>query len=318
MVVEVSPKFQAQFKQNCVVTPLQEEASGRKYYRLQDGEKNFVLCVDPSFNRNFIELSAFYHSHAIPVSEVIALDESRQQMLVSFCGEKDLSFVTDDQAYAAYLQQAIDIILAIQKLQPVPVIAGRSFDVSKLMFELDFTARHLQRYAVESGVDDLVLPQDIYTWMLDLAKDLGNNYEFVICHRDYHSRNLMLKESGSLCLIDFQDSMMGVREYDLASLLYDAYRPVTADMRQTAIEYYLQKSCRNRSEFDMEFPKIALQRSFKALGSYLMLVGEKKMDKFKPSIFRCLENLQKISLDFDLSLQEYFQKLHRDLQKVIV
>jgi aminoglycoside/choline kinase family phosphotransferase len=30
----------------------------------------------------------------------------------------------------------------------------------------------------------------------------------VLCHRDYHSRNLMLHE-GSLYIIDFQDARMG-------------------------------------------------------------------------------------------------------------
>ena len=44
----------------------------------------------------------------------------------------------------------------------------------------------------------------------------------VLCHRDYHSRNLMLSQ-GQLYLIDFQDARMGPDTYDLASLLRDAY-----------------------------------------------------------------------------------------------
>ena len=36
----------------------------------------------------------------------------------------------------------------------------------------------------------------------------------VLCHRDYHSRNLMLHD-GRLCIIDFQDARMGPDTYDL-------------------------------------------------------------------------------------------------------
>ena len=44
----------------------------------------------------------------------------------------------------------------------------------------------------------------------------------VLCHRDYHSRNLMLHEV-SLYIIDFQDARMGPDTYDLVSLLRDSY-----------------------------------------------------------------------------------------------
>ena len=44
----------------------------------------------------------------------------------------------------------------------------------------------------------------------------------MLCHRDYHSRNLMLHD-GSLYIIDFQDARMGPDTYDLVSLLRDSY-----------------------------------------------------------------------------------------------
>ena len=44
----------------------------------------------------------------------------------------------------------------------------------------------------------------------------------VLCHRDYHSRNLMLHDE-QLYIIDFQDARMGPDTYDLVSLLRDSY-----------------------------------------------------------------------------------------------
>ena len=44
----------------------------------------------------------------------------------------------------------------------------------------------------------------------------------MLCHRDYHSRNLML-HGGALYIIDFQDARIGPDTYDLVSLLRDSY-----------------------------------------------------------------------------------------------
>ncbi len=47
-------------------------------------------------------------------------------------------------------------------------------------------------------------------------------HPFALCHRDYHSRNLILC-GDELAVIDHQDARMGPRCYDLASLLNDSY-----------------------------------------------------------------------------------------------
>ena len=44
----------------------------------------------------------------------------------------------------------------------------------------------------------------------------------VLCHRDYHVRNLMLFQD-KLYVIDFQDARWGPTTYDLASLLKDCF-----------------------------------------------------------------------------------------------
>ena len=54
-----------------------------------------------------------------------------------------------------------------------------------------------------------------------LADELADEPR-VLCHRDYHSRNLMIHERR-LYIIDYQDARMGPDTYDLASLLRDSY-----------------------------------------------------------------------------------------------
>jgi aminoglycoside/choline kinase family phosphotransferase len=94
----------------------------------------------------------------------------------------------------------------------------------------------------------------------------------VLCHRDYHSRNLMLHD-GSLYIIDFQDARMGPDTYDLVSLLRDSYVDLTDRELDELIAYFLalrKGTGRSTSaeEFRTRFDLMALQRNLKALGTF--------------------------------------------------
>ena len=60
----------------------------------------------------------------------------------------------------------------------------------------------------------------------------------MLCHRDYHSRNLMLHD-GQLYIIDFQDARMGPDTYDLVSLLRDSYVDLPEQTVDELIAYFL-------------------------------------------------------------------------------
>ena len=60
----------------------------------------------------------------------------------------------------------------------------------------------------------------------------------VLCHRDYHSRNLMYHQER-LYIIDFQDARMGPDTYDLASLLRDAYVDLPEQTVNDLLTYFL-------------------------------------------------------------------------------
>ena len=67
----------------------------------------------------------------------------------------------------------------------------------------------------------------------------------MLCHRDYHSRNLMLHDRR-LYIIDFQDARMGPDTYDLASLLRDSYVDLTEARVDELIRTYLGLEGRRR------------------------------------------------------------------------
>jgi N-acetylmuramate 1-kinase len=99
----------------------------------------------------------------------------------------------------------------------------------------------------------------------------------VLCHRDYHSRNLMLHD-GSLYIIDFQDARMGPDTYDLVSLLRDSYVDLSPQHVDQLIAFFLAlkghastdetPSAPSAAAFRRRFDLMALQRNLKALGTF--------------------------------------------------
>jgi aminoglycoside/choline kinase family phosphotransferase len=91
----------------------------------------------------------------------------------------------------------------------------------------------------------------------------------VLCHRDYHSRNLMLRDD-TLRIIDFQDARLGPDTYDLVSLLRDSYVDLPWPVVDDLIAYFLalQGRAAESAEFRRRFDLMALQRNLKALGTF--------------------------------------------------
>ena len=102
-----------------------------------------------------------------------------------------------------------------------------------------------------------------------IAEELASEPQ-VLCHRDYHSRNLMYHQ-GRLHIIDFQDARMGPDTYDLASLLRDSYVDFSDAQVDALVRWFLQQRQASEAEdhdFRRRFDLMALQRNLKALGTF--------------------------------------------------
>jgi aminoglycoside/choline kinase family phosphotransferase len=112
---------------------------------------------------------------------------------------------------------------------------GIAFDVEKLTWELQFFTKHfLEAYRGRSSPRRTRRRcRRVHAIVEELASEPR-----VLCHRDYHSRNLMLHE-GSLYIIDFQDARMGPDTYDLVSLLRDSYVDFTEAQVEELIAFFL-------------------------------------------------------------------------------
>jgi aminoglycoside/choline kinase family phosphotransferase len=173
--------------------------------------------------------------------------------------------------HAALYRQAVTLIARMQERgdelrSPAYPPYGIAFDVEKLSWELEFFVKHyLLAYKGVTATDAQrdALRAEWSAIVTELAAEPR-----VLCHRDYHSRNLML-HGGQLYMIDFQDARMGPDTYDLASLLRDSYVDLTAQQVDDLIAFFLAlKGIADEGTFRRRFDLMALQRNLKALGTF--------------------------------------------------
>src|SRR3970282_446192 len=129
-------------------------------------------------------------------------------------------------------------------------------------------------------------------YLLNLCQVLSNQKQY-LNHRDYHSRNIMVKD-GDLRFLDFQDARMGPCQYDLCSLLRDSYTVLDNKLVDELIEYYISQKemiegeSIDRNEFRRIFDYMSIQRNLKYIPPTLNYV-KVNMDKYK-----AFEGLRKI------------------------
>ncbi len=120
--------------------------------------------------------------------------------------------------------------------------------------------------------------------MKDISAEIAAEPRVVV-HRDYQSRNLLVK-NGRVRVIDFQDALMGARQYDLVSLLRDSYVVLPIALIKDCINRYCDLiEERNGAKIDRKhFMRIyhlqTLQRKIKDAGRFDYIDIVKKNPKF--------------------------------------
>ena len=262
------------------VVALTGDASDRRYFRVlpKQGD-SFVLSVysapfDPS-TLPFVNTAELFSAMPVPVPKILGHAPEVGVLALEDLGDVTLQAHLGSASpgrHAALYRDAVSFVATIQKRgselsDPKYLPYGISFDVEKLTWEMDFFIKHfLEAYrgvTFGSGERD-ALRQELQAIVAELAAEPK-----VLCHRDYHSRNLMMR-GDRLFIIDFQDARLGPDTYDLVSLLRDSYVDLPWSVVDDLIAYFLALQGRSSEpeEFRRRFDLMALQRNLKALGTF--------------------------------------------------
>ena len=272
------------------VTTLTPDASTREYFRVPWKKATAVAAVYPepfdSEVHPYLDVTRLFAGAGLPVPAILDVDAGRGIILQEDLGDNQLRRVfesaTEDER-ETYLEEAICLIADIQKATAAAYeqdsIASRlAFDDAKLSWELDFFVRHYfgsyrretLRHAEEA---------ELRAELNDLASELAARPRF-LCHRDFHSSNLLVDPKGRLRIIDHQDARMGPASYDLVSLLLDRQTqlPSMAEVRQRRLFFLEERQKRglvpvDPDDFAREFRLMTVQRCLKACGTFSFQTG---------------------------------------------
>ncbi len=217
--------------QGAAVEVLAGDASTRRYYRVSGPGLAAVVSVYPEpFIADELPFSVMQRlllAWGIPTPRIEDEDPQRGIVVQQDLGDRMLQSVLADTPHRKVLALYKTAISDLARLQleagrgpQTAACFGVAFDIEKLSWELHYFVKHFLEGLRERdlGVGDRsALGESFHGLSAEIA-----SWPQVLCHRDFHSRNLMLHE-GLLYWIDFQDARMGPATYDLVSLLKDSY-----------------------------------------------------------------------------------------------
>ncbi len=306
-------------KQEIHVFPLAGDASARKYFRVHVEEHSYVLMVwEPFEDENeypFLNIQKHFENHGVQVPKVEAVSKTEGLVLLEDLGDLTLERkfaenLNPEHAldfYKLSLDELIKMHYVCSKDTSAPCVAFKvAFDTDKLLWEMNYARDHLlEKFfslkfsSKESKTLDLMFHR--------ICEKLHKEPKY-IAHRDYHSRNIMIK-AGKTRIIDFQDARMGPIQYDLVSLLRDSYVDLDEGVAKKLLDYYLDKRAAegeptiNRESFDMVFELQTIQRCLKACGSFASFYNTRNDSRYLKYIPQTLSRVKK-SLDHFNDLKE--------------
>jgi aminoglycoside/choline kinase family phosphotransferase len=290
------------------VDKLTGDASTRRYYRIFTNHESYVVCLDNPFNEEmekhpFLSVQQFLGLNHVRVPEIIDHNLSRGYSLQEDLGNitllthlSNISTVEDEfRIYKTIVDQLLE-------LHRIPVAAVKNpnlfqlkFDYQKYMDETRFTFKYFMNFFNKNLDENLISELDA---LFDPIMNRLAGQKMVITHRDFHSRNIMVKDTKFI-FIDFQDARWGIPQYDLVSLLEDCYYDLNEENRQALKRYYYDNLDKNihgqqtYQEFLDFYDDMLIQRVFKAVGSFCYIYNWRKDDRYLKYIGFAMEKIRK-------------------------
>ena len=286
---------------------LKGDGSDRQWYRLKMGHKSMIV-VDHGIKASdrideadaFVNIGRYLFDTGLPVPQIYAADTFAGYVFLEDLGNLDLQGVvrqTDFQDKVIGLYQGV-----IDLLTKFPASGGDQFNTAWCYQ----TPRYDKRLVLENEcryfVDAFL---NTYLGLKIKYADFKKEFEYLaynalnhalqgLMHRDFQSRNIMIK-NNRIYFIDFQGARMGPIQYDLASLLIDPYVNLPRDIQTQLLAYAVEKP-QMRMKLDADhytrcYRFCCLTRNLQILGAFGHLTrakGKKHFEKYIPAAVQTL------------------------------
>jgi N-acetylmuramate 1-kinase len=299
------------------------DASTRTFHRLFPAGGGSRIVMD--YGRPFegetddVRLARIFERASLPVARVLDVLPEAGALVLEDLGDTTLEAALERgspgrgpdrfELYRASVELAAGIATrGTDALRRSDRASGPALDEERFLFEMNFFLEHfVGGYLARPG--DAV---EIREGLFELARAAASHPR-VLCHRDFHSRNLMVRMDGSLAMVDIQDARWGPDTYDIASLLRDAY----VDLGEREVEDCLEAYRLQLEEppepgaFASRFRLVAAERMIKALGTFGYQLVRLGKERYRSGIPRTLDRLARfLPADPETKdLAKFFQSL---------
>ncbi len=317
------------------VTEMPGGASTRRYFRVKAGEKRAVAMFVPEGSKPeeiakdhvhtrwpFLEVRDLLASAGVDVPALLAEDQEHGWLVLEDLGDDTLAnyLARDESARERlYRRAVVDLARAQRELRTLPpgsIVSARAFDSDLLRWEID----HFREWGLEAR-GHVLSAADRATFDT-IARRLAHRiagWPRGFVHRDYQSRNLMVRSNESLCWIDFQDALLGPPVYDLVALLNDSYQTFDRAFVEARLRDYADAAeldAEERPLLASAFDYVTVQRKLKDAGRFVFIDRKKGNDSFLrfvvPTVKKVAEALTRLA-PIDAEMQALEKLLKRTL-----
>lgn len=256
--------------------------SMREFFKFEDPKYGkLVACFySPEKRENLLyaPIAKFLKGSEFPVPEILYDSEQDRSIVMGDAGETSLCEISEDKKESAYEKVVASIVRLhtqiTEKYNLSPFELSPGFDDNLYIWE--------QKYFMEECVKgrfgiNQPFPEGEFKHIRQTLTAKAPS----LLHRDLQSQNIILGQGGEISFIDFQGMRLGNPYYDLASLLFDPYAEISAQMRGELLKKYAFEKREPLAEAEKSLNIAAVERLMQALGAYGFLSRKKGLTEYE-------------------------------------
>jgi len=217
----------------------------------------------------FLNVTQRLEKIGVNVPKIYVQDLQKGYLIIEDFGSTHLLSKLTKLNFKKLYKKAIDEIVKMQKADAntLPL-----YDKAFLHFEMNLMREWYLEKKLEVSLTQ-VEAKTLESTLNIISDTVLTQPQNIFVHRDYHSRNIMLREDETLGIIDYQDAMSGAITYDLVSLLKDCYIAFDRKDLLELVLYFRDKVAPQISDdtFIKWFDFMGMQRHIKVLGIFSRL-----------------------------------------------
>lgn len=304
ILTQIEQLFEEHFGQKATqIESLPISGSDRRYYRLSHENKTAIGTYNSNVaeNNSYFYFTELFKKHQINVPEIYKISKDRKNYIQQDLGNVSLF----DQLMSEGLTKEVrkNYHLALEQLAKAQWLAGREANYDQCFATKKFDEKTIKsdlyyfKYYFVDVQNVLYNKSELMDEIERLSKDLSTVQPQMLMYRDFQSRNIMMHNNKPY-LIDFQGSMQGPVQYDLASLLWQAKAQLPEAWKEDLLNGYvaainkLPISKMDEVFFRKGYAQFVLLRLLQVLGAYGYRGLLQKKPHFISSIAPALKNLE--------------------------